>query len=88
VQGFKEVLRLPRGPADRPNEALQVLFSDGQATISVHIEPYRAGTHPVPQPSERLNTLTLQRDGAWLTLMGDVPAATLVQFAAALQIQP
>uniref|UniRef100_UPI00200CC762 hypothetical protein n=1 Tax=Escherichia coli TaxID=562 RepID=UPI00200CC762 len=34
VSNFREILRLPRGPADRPQQAVQVLYSNGSATIS------------------------------------------------------
>lgn len=79
---FREILRLPRGPAGRPNEALQVLYSDGSTTISVVVEPYRPGEHmPQLQRGERLNALSLQRDGAWLTLSANLPPAALAQFA-------
>ena len=87
--GFREILRLPRGPAGRPTESVQVLYSNGAATISVIVEPFRPGEHqPRTESSERLNTLTLQRQGSWLTLSGDVPMGTLQHMAQALQTQP
>ena len=87
--GFREILRLPRGPAHQPLQSVQVLYSNGSATISVVSEPFRPGEHvPHSEVSERLNTLTVQRDGAWLTLSGDVPMGTLQQMALALRTQP
>lgn len=87
--GFREILRLPRGPAHQPLQSVQVLYSNGSATISVITEPFRAGEHVArTETSERLNTLTVQRDGAWLTLSGDVPMGTLQQMALALRAQP
>lgn len=82
VGGFREILRLPRGPAANPYESMQVLYSDGSATISLQIEPFREGEHlPRAEVGERLNTLSLQRHGSWITLTGDVPLGTLQQFA-------
>lgn len=86
---FREILRLPRGPAAKPMESVQVLYSNGSATISVTVEPFRPGEHqPRTESSERLNTLTVQRQGTWLTLSGDVPMGTLQQMALALPLQP
>lgn len=89
VSGFREILRLPRGSSQQPGEGTQVLYSNGSATISVVVEPYRPGQHvPRTETSERLNTLTVQRQDVWLTLSGDVPMGTLQQMALALQPQP
>lgn len=86
---FREILRLPRGPASKPMESVQVLYSNGSATISVTVESFRPGEHqPRTETSERLNTLTVQRQGTWLTLSGDVPLGTLQQMALALPLQP
>ena len=83
---FREILRLPRGPAARPYESVQVLYSDGSATISVELEPFREGEHvPRAEQGDRLNTLSLHRQGTWITLTGDVPLSTLHQFAGAVQ---
>lgn len=89
VGGFREILRLPRGPAHRPADSLQVLFSDGSSTISVLIEGSRPdGTTVAGASGGALNTLTVQRHGAWLTLTGDVSSETLGRIAAALRPQP
>ena len=86
VGSFREILRLPRGPASQPMQSVEVLYSNGAATISVQIEPYRPHEHvPKAETGERLNALSVQRDGVWLTLMGDVPLSTLSQFAASMQ---
>jgi len=87
--GFREILRLPRGPAGKPQESIQVLYSNGSATISLTVEPFRPGEHlPRRESSDRLNTLTLQRQDNWLTLAGDVPMGTLQQVALSLPTQP
>jgi hypothetical protein len=87
--GFREILRLPRGPAGKPLESVQVLYSNGSATISVTVEPFKPGEHlPRTESSERLNTLSMQRQGSWLTLSGDVPIGTLQQLGQSLPAQP
>jgi sigma-E factor negative regulatory protein RseA len=89
ASSFREILRLPRGPAGQPQQSVQLLYSNGFATISVVVEPYRAGEHvPRTESSERLNTLSVQRQGNWLTLTGDVPLGTLQQMALSLPPQP
>ena len=89
VAGFREILRLPKGKAGDANASLQVLYSDGAATISVEVQASPPAQLVAPVESgSRLNALSLQRDGVWLTLRGDVPPATLSQFAAALQVGP
>lgn len=89
VSSFREILRLPRGSAGQAQQSVQVLYSNGSATISVVVEPFKAGEHvPRTESSERLNTLTVQRQGNWLTLTGDVPLGTLQQMALSLPMQP
>ncbi|MFM8344093.1 MAG: MucB/RseB C-terminal domain-containing protein [Betaproteobacteria bacterium] len=89
AMGFREILRLPRGPAGKPMESVQLLYSNGSATISVVVEPFQAGVHvPHSESSERLNTLAVQRQGKWLTLSGDVPLGTLQQMALSWPAQP
>ena len=53
------------------------------------MEPYRPGEHqPKVESSERLNTLSVQRQDLWLTLSGDVPLGTLQQMALAFPARP
>jgi len=55
----------------------------------VLVEPFKAGEHvPHTESSERLNTLTVQRQGNWLTLSGNVPLGTLQQIASTLPPHP
>ena len=92
VAGFREVSCVKR-PLDETAEAgatpqvIQSIFSDGLTYVSVFIEPYDAARHqhPVQTASGATQTL-MQRDGdAWVTVVGDVPPATLRRFAGALQ---
>jgi sigma-E factor negative regulatory protein RseB len=85
----------PLGGADESSPALHAVFSDGLARVSIFIEPLPAGRQRQPLQTQLGATHTLMRahgtpSGAayWVTLMGDVPAATLRAFADGLQRQP
>jgi sigma-E factor negative regulatory protein RseB len=66
---------------------LQTIYSDGLTYVSVFIEPYDAQRHMRPMLTAVGPTQTLmQRHGDWwITVMGDVPPATLRQFARGLE---
>jgi sigma-E factor negative regulatory protein RseB len=70
--------------SNRAQPALQAVFSDGLARVSVFIEPYDPAK---PRPALMTNlgaTHTLMKPMAerwWITVMGDVPVATLKLFA-------
>lgn len=93
IPGFAQVgcvkrpLSAPQdGAADVPPKVLQAVYSDGLASVSLFIEPYDPSRHDGERQSAIGATQTLmRRDGDWwVTVVGDVPAATLRQFAAAL----
>ena len=101
VPGFKSVscvrrapmrtdaARAPVEPAKLP-EMIQAIYSDGLTHVSIFIEPY----DPVAHQRELLltlganRTLAQRRGDWWLTVMGDVPVATLRAFVAALERRP
>lgn len=66
---------------------LQSLFSDGLAQVSLFIEPYDAQRHKQTMGTSigATHTLTARRGDWWLTVVGEVPMATLQQFEAALE---
>jgi sigma-E factor negative regulatory protein RseB len=78
-------------PAARPARALQAVFTDGLARVSVFIEVADAA-----RPRQALmthlgatHTLIKPRDNRWwITIMGDVPTATLRAFSDALVRRP
>ena len=66
---------------------LQAIFSDGLTYVSVFIEPYRPRSATSARCCTQLGaTQTLMRRHGdwWVTVVGDVPPATLQQFAPAL----
>jgi sigma-E factor negative regulatory protein RseB len=66
---------------------LQAVFSDGVAHVSVFIEPFRPQRHRQEVQAQQGATATVmqRRDEHWVTVVGDVPPATLVQFASAFE---
>ena len=66
---------------------LQWIFSDGLASVSIFLEPFDRQRH-VREAALSLGatqTLTRQLDAHWVTLVGEVPVATLQLFASALE---
>lgn len=94
VVGFREVscVRRPMDPAasDSPTieqPVLQTIYSDGLTYVSVFIEPFDAARHrqPVLASVGATQTLMQQQGDWWITVVGDVPAVTLRQFASGLE---
>ena len=64
---------------------LQTVYSDGLTHVSVFIEPYREGRHRAGHTAiGATHTLMKRLDQWWVTVMGDVPMSTVMQFAEAL----
>jgi len=66
---------------------LQSVFSDGLAQVSLFIEPYDPQRHKQTLGTSlgATRTLMARRGDWWLTVVGEVPMATLQQFEAALE---
>lgn len=85
VAGFKPVSCYKR-PATAAvavdQEALQWIFSDGLASVSVFVEPLERQRHlPASLSLGATQTLTRQLDAYWITVMGEAPLSTLRLFA-------
>src|SRR4029453_16063217 len=95
VKGFRQVSCLKRpldavgdgGPASGGGEALQTIYSDGLTYVSVFIEPYSSERHARQMLTTIGATQTLMRRQGdwWITVVGDVPVATLKAFAGGLE---
>jgi sigma-E factor negative regulatory protein RseB len=92
VPGFQLVSCIKRpldttADADRPVQVLQSVFSDGMAQVSVFIEPYDAARHKQPMGTSlgATHTLMNRRGDWWLTIVGEVPMATVQMFEAMLE---
>ncbi|MEO6409947.1 MAG: MucB/RseB C-terminal domain-containing protein [Burkholderiaceae bacterium] len=69
------------------NQVLQAIFSDGLTHVSIFIEPFDPRRHLRPMFASVGATQTLMRRHAdwWVTVVGDVPSATLRFFLGALE---
>jgi sigma-E factor negative regulatory protein RseB len=93
--GFKEVSCVKRpmeatpasGAGGNEPQVLQAIYSDGLTYVSVFIEPFNAQRHtrPLLAAVGPMQTLMQQQGDWWVTVVGEVPAATLRVFAKALE---
>lgn len=75
--GFRKISELKR-VLESGRELSQIVLSDGLATISVFIEP-AANVKQIAGEARRglMNVITQRRADFWLTIVGEVPTATL-----------
>lgn len=91
VAGFQKIreVRRPmaaRDAGDPPIPVDQAVFTDGLATISVFIEPAEKNTRKEGAGSTGATHVLVKRRGDyWITVLGEVPPATLQQFASAIE---
>ena len=93
VPGF-QLVSCMRRPLDAtgsdsgpPLPVLQSVFSDGLAQVSVFIERYDPQRHPKAMGTSMgaSHTVMARRGDWWLTVVGEVPMATVQQFEALLE---
>ncbi|MEQ5839249.1 MucB/RseB C-terminal domain-containing protein [Paraburkholderia acidicola] len=91
VPGFRKIreLRRPmaaRDAGDPPIPVDQAVFSDGLAAISIFIEPVEKNSRKEGAGSNGATHVLVKRHGDfWITVLGEVPQATLQQFASAIE---
>jgi sigma-E factor negative regulatory protein RseB len=93
VPGFRQVscvkraVSAPSDSGDGGQQVLQAIFSDGLTYVSVFVEPFNPVRHArAMQTSIGATQTFMHRQGDWwITVIGDVPAATLRQFANGLE---
>jgi sigma-E factor negative regulatory protein RseB len=92
VAGFKPMSCYKRPAATSPgvltgDEPMQWVFSDGLASVSLFVEPFDRQRHGKESSMSMGATHTLERQlgSYWLTAVGEVPVATLKQFASGLE---
>ncbi len=68
-------------------EPMQWTFSDGLASVSLFVEPYDEQHHKQESSLSigATQTITRRVDAYWVTVMGEVPLATLKLFASGLE---
>ena len=92
VAGFKPMSCFKRPAATAQGsqpaeEPLQWVFSDGLASVSLFVELFDRQRHSKESSLSMgaTQTMTRQLGNYWLTAVGEVPAATLKQFASSLE---
>lgn len=72
------------GVSSGPVQVLQSVFSDGLAHVSVFIEPFDGARHKQPMGTSlgATHTMTHRQGDWWLTVVGEVPMATVQLFEA------
>ena len=94
VPGFKPAgcytrpIALLAGASGKTEHSMQWMFSDGLATVSLFVEAFDAKRHLHEGTADlggATRTLTRKAGAWWITAVGEVPPATLVQFAQALE---
>lgn len=77
-------------PAAQTPHVVQSIFSDGLTHVSIFIEAFDPVRHMEPMQTSIGATQTLMRRQGdwWITVLGDVPAETLRQFAGAIERTP
>lgn len=94
VDGFRPMACYQRpvagqaGAGVSPASAMQWIFSDGVATVSLFVEAFDARRHQregVTDMGGATHTLTRRISDWWATVVGEVPPATLMAFAQVLE---
>lgn len=81
---------LGRANAAAPGDTLQLIFSDGLASVSLFVEPFDAQRHTQPGGLAvgATHVLTQHSGNWWLSAVGEVPQQTLAAFAKGLERKP
>lgn len=79
-----------RADAAAPSHTLQMIFSDGLASVSLFVEPFDAQRHTQPGilAVGATHVLTQHSGNWWLSAVGEVPQQTLAAFAKGLERKP
>lgn len=87
VPGFQTVSCHVRDQSDGGSPPMQWVFSDGLASISLFIEPFDPVRHgdAGQAVAGATHSLTQRLGNHWLTVMGEVPLATLRLFAQGIE---
>lgn len=77
----------PESPAPATGAPMQWVFSDGLASVSLFVEAFDAQRHLQEQSlvTGATHSLTRRIGNHWLTVLGEVPPATLRRFAQAME---
>jgi sigma-E factor negative regulatory protein RseB len=74
-------------PQSNYREVAQIVFSDGLAAISLFIEPSAQHKTEGSMQQGAMNIITKRQDDHWLTIVGEVPLASLRQVANSIEFK-
>lgn len=74
--------------ANGQREVIQIVFSDGLAAISVFIEPSTQSRTEGGRQQGAMNILGKRQGDFWLTIVGEVPAKSILQLANSIEYKP
>ncbi len=86
--GFKKLMEVKRSIAGRSGPVSHIVFSDGMAAVSVFIEP-ATQAHAAQSLSHQgaVNIYTRPYGGQIVTVLGEAPAATVMQIGNSLELK-
>ncbi len=89
-QGFRMLRSVQRSLHGSDRVVRHLVFSDGLAMLSLFVEPQAGDARPdrVTNLHGAISMVTVVQGGQQLTLVGDLPEASLVSVAKNLRIQP
>lgn len=89
LPGFRKVMEAKRSIGGRSGAVSQIVFSDGIAAVSVFVEPMPS-EEPAPALSYQgaVNIYKRPHGNHVVTVLGEAPAATIMQIANSLELKP
>jgi sigma-E factor negative regulatory protein RseB len=89
VPGFKKLMEAKRSLGGRPGAVSQIVLSDGLAAVSIFIEPMpRSPTAQTLSHQGAVNIYKRSYRNHVVTVLGEAPAATIMQIANSLELKP
>jgi sigma-E factor negative regulatory protein RseB len=89
VPGFRKLMEARRSIGGRSGSVSQIVLSDGLSAISVFIEPsLRENRGPSLWQQGAVNIYTRQQGNHTVTVLGEAPAATLMQISNSVEQKP
>ncbi|MEO8158357.1 MAG: MucB/RseB C-terminal domain-containing protein [Betaproteobacteria bacterium] len=88
--GFRKILEMRRSKQGTPIQVTHMVYSDGLAAVSVFIEP-TAGRNKIKEGLSQqgaINIFTRIVDDQVVTVLGEAPAATVMQIANSVAARP
>lgn len=81
----RRVIAATQSGIGEPRDVVQIICSDGLASISIFVEPWSAARSLVPVREGALNMVGKRIGKFWLTIVGEVPMTAVRQIADSLE---